>query len=105
MAPTFSKPRHIPHYRRSPDAPLPNYKALLIGINYMWGPDGSGPGDPDLQLKGPVNDAKAMKKILKGERVRLQMITNALSLRFYSRCCRGLLLSRARYFPHDGQER
>jgi hypothetical protein len=67
-----SNPRHIPHFRRPSDAPLPNYKALVIGINYTWNPDGSGPGDPDLQLKGPVNDAKAMKKTLKGAGVRLK---------------------------------
>jgi hypothetical protein len=80
MTPIFSKPRHIPHFRRSPDAPLPNYKALVIGINYTWSPDGSGPGDPDLQLKGPVNDAKAIKKTLKGAGRAAQMITNAFSL-------------------------
>ncbi len=62
----FSQPLHIPHFPRSPDAPLPNYKALAIGINYTWSADGSGPGDPDLQLKGAVNDAKAIKMILKG---------------------------------------
>lgn len=73
VPPMFSRPRHIiPHYRRSPDAPLPNYKALVIGINYMWSPDGRASGDPDLQLKGPVNDAKAIKKTLKGESVWLK---------------------------------
>ena len=72
MVPTFSKPRHVPHFRRSPDAPLPNYKALVIGINYTWNSEGSGPGDPSLQLKGPANDAKAMKKTLKGEGVSLK---------------------------------
>lgn len=77
MVLTFSIPRqsrHIPHFRRSPDAPLPNYKALVIGINYTSSPQagGSRPGDSDLQLKGPVNDAKAMKKTLKGAGVRLK---------------------------------
>jgi hypothetical protein len=67
-----SKPRHVPHFRRSPDAPLPNYKALVVGINYTWSPDDSGPGDPGLQLKGPVNDAEAMKKTLKGAGVRFK---------------------------------
>jgi hypothetical protein len=65
MVAVFSKPRHVPHFRRSPDAPLPNYKALIIGINYAWSPDGSEPGDPELQLKGPVNDAKDFKEALK----------------------------------------
>ena len=65
----FSKLRRIPHFRRSPEAPLPNYKALVIGINYTWSPDGSGPGDPGLRLKRPVNDAKAFKKTLKGASV------------------------------------
>jgi hypothetical protein len=72
MAPTFSKPPHIPHFRRSPDEPLPNYKALVIGINYTWSPDGSRPGDPDLRLMGPVNDANAIKKTLKGAGVQLK---------------------------------
>ena len=35
----------------------------------MWSPDGSEPGDLRLQLKGPVNDAKDIKQMLKGERV------------------------------------
>jgi hypothetical protein len=62
----FSRPGHIPHFRKSPDARPPNYKALVIGINYMWSPDGRGPGDASLKLKGSVNDAKAIKKTLKG---------------------------------------
>ena len=72
MPAIFSEPRHIPHFRRSPNEPLPNYKALVIGINYMWSPDGLEPGDPDLQLKGPVNDAKDIKKTLKGADVQLK---------------------------------
>jgi hypothetical protein len=72
MVLTFSNPRHIPHLRRSPDAPLPNYKAVVIGINYTWSPNGCGPGDADRRLKGPVNDATAMKKTLKGADVRLK---------------------------------
>lgn len=74
MAPMFSKLRHIPHFRRSPEAPLPNYMALVIGINYTWSPDGCGPGDPNLRLKGPVNDAKAFKKTLKGAGVWLNRL-------------------------------
>jgi hypothetical protein len=46
--------------------------ALVIGINYEWSPDGSGPGDPGLQLKGPVNDAKNFKVALEGEGVVLK---------------------------------
>src|SRR5229473_7783593 len=72
MPAIFSEPRHIPHFRRSPNEPLPNYKALVISINYMWSPDGLGPGDPDLQLKGPVNDAKEIKKTSKGAGVQLK---------------------------------
>ena len=70
MVPVFSRP--IPHFRRCPDALLPNYKALVIGINYMWSCDGSGPGDPGLRLNGPVNDATAMKNALKGADMRLR---------------------------------
>ena len=62
MAPAFSKP--IPHFPRSPNAPLPNYKALVIGINYI--------GDSEYKLTGPVNNAKAMKDALKGADVRLK---------------------------------
>jgi hypothetical protein len=81
MVAVFSKPRHVPHFRRSPDAPLPNYKALIIGINYAWSPDGSEPGDPELQLKGPVNDAKDFKEALKGEDVLLKRpLVTAFSL-------------------------
>lgn len=67
----FSEPRHIPQYRRSPGLSPPNYKALAIGINYMWSPDGSVPGDPTLRLMGPVNDAKNMKETLKRACARL----------------------------------
>jgi len=66
MAAIFSEPSHIPHFRRSPNRPLPNYKALVVGINYTWNADGSGPGDPHLQLMGPVDDAKNIKNTLKG---------------------------------------
>ena len=69
MVAIFSKPRQVPHFRRSADAPLPKYKALVIGINYTWSPDGSEPGNAALQLRGPVNDAKSIKEMLKGERV------------------------------------
>lgn len=63
----MTQPHHIPHFRRSrsPDARRPNYKLLAIGINYTSSPDGSGPGDPELELKGPVNDAKAMGETMK----------------------------------------
>ena len=66
MAPVLFKPCHIPHVRRPLDAPLPNYKGLFIGINYEWNHDGSGPGDANYNLKGPVNDAKAMRKAVMG---------------------------------------
>ena len=104
MPAIFFKPRHVPHFRRSPNEPLPNYKALVIGINYMWSPDGLGPGDPDLQLKGPVNDAKDIKKTLKGADVQLKWSLFVASHTFFPKfCCYGaLLLSRARYFPYDG---
>ena len=76
MAAPVSKPRHIPHFRRSPDAPLPKYKALVIGINYAWSPDGCGLDNSDhesrLQLKNPIYDAKAIKNTLKGAVVRLR---------------------------------
>ncbi|KAH9991892.1 caspase domain-containing protein [Russula vinacea] len=65
MVAIFSKPRQVPHFRRSADAPLPKYKALVIGINYTWSPDGSEPGNAALQLRGPVNDAKSIKEMLK----------------------------------------
>lgn len=64
MAVAFAKP--IPHFPRSPGAPLPKYNALIIGINYIWSPDGSEEGDPELRLVGPVNDATAMRNALMG---------------------------------------
>ena len=48
----------IPRFRHSPDAPLPKFKALIIGINYTSSQD---------ELQGPVNDAKDIKKALEGE--------------------------------------
>ena len=79
-----SRPPRVPHFRRSPGAPLPKCKALIIGINYMWSPDGSEPGDLRLQLKGPVNDAKDIKQMLKGERVlRNDYLLPLFSLPFY----------------------
>jgi hypothetical protein len=48
----------IPPFRRSPDARLPEFKALVIGNNSTSGPD---------ELTGPVNDAKAVKEVLKGK--------------------------------------
>ena len=48
----------IPPYRESPDDPLPQFKALIIGINYRSRPD---------ELKGPVNDAKDVKSTLEGQ--------------------------------------
>ena len=47
----------IPPYRESPNDPLPQFKALVIGINYRSRPD---------ELKGPVNDAKDVKNALEG---------------------------------------
>ena len=48
----------IPPYRESPDDPLPQFKALIVGINYRSRPD---------ELKGPVNDAKDVKRTLEGQ--------------------------------------
>jgi hypothetical protein len=44
--------------RHFPDAPLPKFKALIIGINYTSSQD---------ELQGPVNDAKDIKKALESE--------------------------------------
>lgn len=63
MAPHFTLSR-IPPYCQSPTASPPEHKALLIGINYA-----SSVGDNDQgyrELKGPVNDAKEIKKALIG---------------------------------------
>ena len=56
--PSASRLSPIPPYRKSPDAPLPKFRVLAIGINYRSRPD---------ELKGPVNDAKDVKKTLEGE--------------------------------------
>jgi hypothetical protein len=56
---------------QSPTAAPPENKALLIGINYA-----SPPGDNEQgyrELKGPVNDAKEMKKALIGAVVSLAL--------------------------------
>jgi hypothetical protein len=79
----FSEPHHIPHlphFPRSPDTPLPNYKALVIGIDYVWSPDGLGPGNP-------VDDVKNIKKTLKGAGVRpfVRPFANAFSIYIYIR--------------------
>ena len=63
MAQHFTLSR-IPTYCQSPTAAAPEHKALLIGINYV-----SSVGDDDQgyrELKGPINDAKEMKKALIG---------------------------------------
>ncbi len=56
--PTSPKLYFIPRFRPSPDAPLPKFKALIIGINYTSSQD---------ELQGPVNDAKDIKKALESE--------------------------------------
>jgi hypothetical protein len=67
----------IPHIPRSPSpvspsdgARNPNYKALLIGMNYSW-PSGSAvseQGDPSrpTPLGGPVRDVEEIKSTLMG---------------------------------------
>ncbi|KAH9164043.1 peptidase C14, caspase domain-containing protein [Lactarius sanguifluus] len=52
----------IPVYCSSPTASPPEHRALLIGINYV--PSVSDKGQGHRELKGPVNDAKEMKKAL-----------------------------------------
>ena len=55
-----------PHrFRKSSTASAPKYKALLIGINYT-SPTHDNP-QGYRELKGPVNDAKQVKKALIGE--------------------------------------
>jgi hypothetical protein len=44
----------------------PNYKALLIGINYSSPADHIESRDRPCPLVGPVNDVKEMKKMLMG---------------------------------------
>ena len=56
--PAPSRLSPIPPYRESPGDPLPQFRALIIGINYR-----SRPGE----LKGPVNDAKDVKMTLEGQ--------------------------------------
>lgn len=56
--PVPSRLSPIPPYRESPNDPLPQFRALIIGINYWSRPD---------ELKGPVNDAKNVKKTLQGQ--------------------------------------
>ncbi|KAH9059170.1 caspase domain-containing protein [Lactarius vividus] len=52
----------IPLYCSSPTASPPEHRALLIGINYASSARDEGQGY--RELKGPVNDAKEMKKAL-----------------------------------------
>ncbi|KAH9038752.1 caspase domain-containing protein [Lactarius pseudohatsudake] len=52
----------IPVYCSSPTASPPEHRALLIGINYA--PSVGDKGQVYRELKGPVNDAKEMKKAL-----------------------------------------
>jgi len=56
--PVPSRLSPIPPYRASPEDPLPQFKALIIGINYWSRSD---------ELKGPVNDARDVKKTLEGQ--------------------------------------
>lgn len=58
----YSKIARIPGFRRPHTADPPKYKALLIGINYTSPARDNEQGRP--QLKGPINDAKEMKKVL-----------------------------------------
>jgi hypothetical protein len=44
----------------------PNYKALLLGINYSSPPDHIESEDCPSPLVGPANDVKEMKKMLMG---------------------------------------
>ncbi|KAI9438820.1 caspase domain-containing protein [Lactarius indigo] len=52
----------IPAYCQSPTASPPENRALLIGINYASSLGDKGEGH--RELKGPINDAKEMKKAL-----------------------------------------
>ncbi len=61
MSPHFRGPRR---FRKSSIASASKHKGLLIGINYTSPTD-----DNELgyrQLKGPINDAKEVKKALIG---------------------------------------
>ncbi|KAH8989865.1 caspase domain-containing protein [Lactarius hatsudake] len=61
MAQRFTLSR-IPVYCSSPTASPPEHRALLIGINYASSVGDK--GQVHRELKGPVNDAKEMKKAL-----------------------------------------
>jgi hypothetical protein len=54
----------VPVYCQSPTTAPPEHKALLIGINYAHPTGDNEQGY--RELKGPVNDAKEMKKALIG---------------------------------------
>ena len=56
----------IPVYCQSPTAGPPEHKALLIGINYASPASDIEQLESYSELKGPVNDAKEMKKALIG---------------------------------------
>ena len=56
----------IPVYCQSPTAGPPEHKALLIGINYASPASDNEQLEDYRELKGPVNDAKEMKKALIG---------------------------------------
>ena len=57
---------HIPVYCQSPTAGPPEHKALLIGINYASTAGDNEQLETYRELKGPVNDAKEMKRALIG---------------------------------------
>lgn len=59
MSPHFRGPHR---FRKASTAPTPKHKALLIGINYTTPIDDNGQGY--RPLKGPINDAKEVKKAL-----------------------------------------
>ncbi|KAH9059176.1 caspase domain-containing protein [Lactarius vividus] len=61
MSPHFKGPRR---FRKSSTASTPKHMALLIGINYTSTTDENEQGF--RQLKGPINDAKEVKKALIG---------------------------------------
>lgn len=56
----------IPVYCQSPTVGPPEHKALLIGINYASPAGDNEQLEAYRELKGPVNDAKEMKKALIG---------------------------------------
>lgn len=56
----------IPVYCQSPTAGPPEHKALLIGINYASPASDNDSEQSYRELKGPVNDAKEMKRALIG---------------------------------------